>query len=121
MAIDIGFNFGTFLFLEFIVVLPIVIYNIYWSFYRTRGSLSKKDAEDLMFHLKWAYILISVVTVYIPSLLVYFLYVIMQPLFPTLFVQFSLVLLVFIILFEVLNYHTFYIYGKSKIRRKTIG
>lgn len=99
----------------FVVAIPAIAYYIYWAILSTRQRLTVGQKETVLKHTKTAYIIIGGVIVYIPGMLVYFLYTNILYQFPSVL---RLTLIIFAILtsvFEVVNYLSYHYYERKRI------
>ena len=108
-------TFLTLMVSTFIVAIPSIAYYIYWAIWAARKRMTPEQKDRVLSHTKTAYIIIAFVIVYIPSMLVFFLYQNILYQFPSVL---RLTLIVFSILtfvFEIVNFLSYRYYERKRI------
>lgn len=96
-------DFLTLLALDLIVAVPCLTYYL-WSVI-IKGK--KANADILVKLTKNAYIFTAFTIIYIPLLLLSFLYINLLRTFPLIFIQTALVIAILIVVFEYINYYSY--------------
>ena len=99
----------------FLVALPAIGYYVYWAIWSTRQRLTPEQKDAILQHTKQAYIVIAAVIVYIPGMLVYFLYQNILYQFPSIFRMTLIIFGVLTAVFEVVNFFSYKYYEKKRI------
>ena len=108
-------NFLTLILSTFLVALPAIGYYIYWAIWSTRQRLTPEQKDVILQHTKQAYVVIAVVIVYIPGMLVFFLYQNILYQFPSIFRMTLVIFGILTAIFEVVNYLSYKYYEKKRI------
>jgi hypothetical protein len=107
-------EFLTLILLELAAALPIIFYYTYWGIMQP-GKRGRKR-KDLLAKIKNAYIMTGVAILYMPLVLLYFLYENLLYLHHDIFVQTGIVIGVIIAIFEVVNYYSYFNYEMVRLK-----
>lgn len=108
-------SFLTLMVSTFIVAIPAIAYYLYWAIWVTRVRLTEEQKAEVLRHTKTAYIIIALVIVYIPGMLVYFLYTNLLYQFPDIFKITIVIFSILTFVFEVINVLSYRYYERKKI------
>ena len=108
-------SFLTLIVSTFIVAIPAIGYYIYWALWSTRQRMTPEQKEAVLRHTKMAYVIIALVIVYIPSMLVYFLYTNILYQFPPLFRLTVAVFAILTFIFEIISLFSYRYYERMRI------
>jgi len=108
-------SFVTLILSTFLVALPAIGYYVYWAIWSTRQRLTPGQKDIILRHTKHAYIVIAAVIVYIPGMLVFFLYQNILHQFPSIFRATLVIFAILTLVFEVVNLFSYKYYEKKRI------
>jgi len=108
-------NFSTFVALELFGGIPCLLYYIYWGVIIPQRGVKKSEIKGVLQHIKIAYGLSGITTVYLLGLLLYFLYTQLASSFAKLFMQAAVIMMGVGAVFLVGNYYAFMKYEKERI------
>ena len=107
-------EFLTLILLQLAAALPIIFYYMYWGIMQTSKKGRKK--KDLLAKIKNAYVMTGIAILYMPLVLLYFLYENLLYLHHDIFVQTGVVIGVIIAIFEVANYYSYFSYEEVRLK-----
>jgi len=108
-------TFLTLILSTFIVAIPAIAYYMYWAIWFTRKKLTIEQKEQVLRHTKIAYLIIAVVIIYIPSMLVYFLYTNILYMFPSILKLTFAIFSILTFIFEIINFFSYRYYERKRI------
>ena len=98
-------QFSTILIADLLVSIPIILY--YYKYGVMQRQRKGAFREEFQIHVRNAYALTGLAVVTIPSLLVYYLRDNLLKLYPQIFNQTLIVMVILILIFEYVNYYSY--------------
>ena len=105
-------QFSTILIADLLVSIPIILY--YYKYGVMQRQRKGAMRSEFQIHVRNAYALTGFAVAIIPSLLVYYLWDNLLKLYPAIFMQTAIVMLILILIFEYVNYYS-YIHYESGV------
>ncbi len=99
--------------IDLIVAIPTIVYYYYWGVVALKKK--KFSKKQILSHLKLAYGLNAFTILYLPVMLLAYLYANLLYQFPKIFTQTSLIMLIIILVFEYVNYYSLVEYETKRI------
>ncbi|MFH1786445.1 MAG: hypothetical protein ABH829_02250 [archaeon] len=104
----------TMLVVTFAVAIPALMYYLYWDKWAKSRKLSVREKRLMLEHTKMAYLFIGIVVLYIPAVLLYFLYSNFLYMYPMVW-RLTIILFVFLVLgFEIMSLLNYVFYEKKR-------